>query len=123
MIALLEYRFCDMHIYEHYMIAEIHEGVNLSPKDNAFLVEIAETYYKEKPFVYLTHRVNSYSVNPAIYQKSSKIKNLVGFAVISKDYKAKSNAKVEKLFFNKPFEIFDELHEAIEWALSITKQH
>ena len=49
----------------------------------------------------------------------SKIKNLKGFAVVSKDYKAKSNAEVEKLFLNKPLEIFDDLNKAISWKDSI----
>jgi len=33
-------------------------------------------------FVYITHRVNSYSVDPTIYISVSKIENLVGFAVV-----------------------------------------
>ncbi|WP_353778595.1 hypothetical protein [Winogradskyella sp. 3972H.M.0a.05] len=116
MTDVLKFDFCIMHIYDHYMVVEINEGVHLTPEHNQILINISDTYYRNRPFVYLTHRINSYSVDPAIYKETSKISNLAGFAVISKDYKAKSNAEIEKLFLNKPFEIFDTLPEAIEWA-------
>lgn len=117
---VLKYDFCTMHIYDHYMVVEINEGVHLTPSHNEILLNISETYFKNKPFVYLTHRVNSYSVDPAIYSETSKIENLVGFAVISSDFKKKSNAEIEKLFFNKTFKIFDKLDEAINWAKELT---
>jgi len=120
MTDVLKYDFCTMHLYDTYLVVEINEGVHVTPSHNDVLVEISEKHYKNKPFVYLTNRVNSYSVDPAIYSKTSQINNLTGFAVISKDYKAKSNAEIEKLFLNKPFEIFDSLSEAVKWAKSLT---
>lgn len=120
MTDVLKYDFGTMHIYDSYMVVEINEGVHLTPDHNQVLLNIADTYYRNKPFVYLTNRVNSYSVDPAIYKETSKIENLVGFAVISSDFKKKSNAQIEKLFFNKTFMIFDQLNEAINWAKEIT---
>jgi hypothetical protein len=83
------------------------------------LVEKAQTFYKDAPFVYLTHRVNSYAVDTSIYSKTSQLENLIGFGVISKNYLAKSNAEIEKLFLSKPFRIFDSLDDAIEWAKTL----
>jgi len=80
------------------------------------LVKITETYFSDKHFVYITHRLNSYSVNPQIYFETSKIENLKGFAVVSSNYKAKVNAKVEQMFFKKPFKIFTELEDAVAWV-------
>nr|WP_321236934.1 hypothetical protein [uncultured Psychroserpens sp.] len=113
--------FCKIHIYENYMVVTVNTGVNITSEHNEILTDIADTYFKNKPFVYITHRINSYSVDPAVYKETSKINNLVGFCVVSKNYMAKSAAQVEKLFLNKPFEIFDALTEAIEWAQSVTK--
>lgn len=115
----LKFDFCTMYIYINYMVVVMNEGVTINPSHNKTLLNIVETYYSKKNFVYITHRLNSYSVNPAIYFETSKIQNLKGFAVVSKDYKAKSNAEIEKLFFNKPFEVFTMLDEAITWAKSI----
>jgi len=112
----LKYDFCEVHIYDNYMIVIINEGETILPRHNQILINIAETYFVKKNFVYITHRLNSYSVDTAIYFETSKIENLVGFAVVSKDFKAKSNVEVEKLFLNKAFEVFNTLEEAIAWS-------
>lgn len=112
----LKFDFCNMNIYDNYMVVVMNEGVTINPSHNKILLNIVDTYFNNKNFVYITHRINSYSVDPAIYFETSKIKNLVGFAVVSKDYKAKSNAEIEKLFFNKPFEVFNTLDEAVAWV-------
>lgn len=119
MTDLLKFDFCEMHIYDYYVVVIINEGVTLTPAHNETLINVVDTYYVNKRFVYITHRINSYAVDPAIYFETSKIDNLQGFAVVSKDFKAKSNAEVEKLFLNKPFEIFDTMEEAINWSKSI----
>ena len=108
--------FCDIHIYDSYMIVTINTGVNITEHHNETLTNIADTYYRNKQFVYITHRINSYSVDPAVYKETSKISNLAGFCVVSKNFMAKSTAQIEKLFLDKPFEIFDTLQDAIEWA-------
>lgn len=119
MTDLLKFDFCEMHIYDNYLIVVMNEGITVTPDQNQVLLNVAETYFKNKDFVYITNRLHSYSVNPSIYFETSKIKNLIGFAVVSKDYKAKSNAEVEKLFLKQPFEIFNTLEQAVDWATSI----
>lgn len=115
----LKFDFCDMRIYDNYMVTIMNEGVTITPDHNQILLNIVDTYYNDRKFVYITHRLHSYSVDPAIYFETSKIKNLAGFAVVSKDFKAKSNAEIEKLFLNKPFEVFNTVEEAIAWANSL----
>jgi len=112
----LTFDFCDMTIYDKYLVVVIKEGVNITPDHNSVLLEVTEMYFSDKPFVYITHRLNSYSVDPKIYFETVKIENLKGFAVVSKNYQAKINAQIEQMFFTKPFEIFTKLDEAIEWA-------
>lgn len=116
MLDLLKFDFCEMHIYDNYLIVVMNEGVTIKPVHNQTLRNVVDTYFKDKQFVYISHRLNSYSVDPSTYFETSKIIGLIGFAVVSKDYKAKSNAEIEKLFFNKPFEIFTTLADAISWA-------
>ncbi|MGC1632729.1 MAG: hypothetical protein WA749_11525 [Gelidibacter sp.] len=117
---LLKFDFCEMHIYDSYLIVIINEGLVVEPKHNRVLTNVADAYFKNRHFIYITHRINSYSVDPATYIETSKIRNLQGFAVVSKNFKAKSNVEVEKLFFiNKPFESFDDLNTAVSWAKSL----
>ena len=99
MIDLLKFDFCDMHIYDNYLIVIMKEGITITPAHNQVLLNVAETYFNSKEFIYISNRLNSYSVDPAVYFETSKIENLAGFAVVSKDYKAKSNAEIEKLFW------------------------
>jgi hypothetical protein len=118
----LTLEFCDITIYDNYLVVIMNEGVNLKPEHNSVLIDVTNDYYNNKPFVYITHRLNSYSVDPKIYFETSKIKNLKGFAVVSGDYKAKSNAEVEKMFFSKPFGIFSELDDAFKWATELVNK-
>jgi len=117
----LNFDFCTMTIYNNYVVTVMKEGVNVTPDYNDVLLEVTDTHFKNKPFVYITHRINSYSVDPKIYYKTSKIENLKGFAVVSSHYKAKVNAEIEKMFFNKPFETFSSLQEAFKWADDLVK--
>lgn len=117
----LTFDFCDMTIYDKYLVVVMKEGVHIVPEHNEVLIEVANTYYSEKPFIYITHRVNSYSVDPKIYHETAKIENLKGFAVVSSNYQAKVNAQIEQMFFTKPFEIFADLNEALDWAEKLIK--
>lgn len=116
MIASLKYHFGKLDVYEKYVLAVINEGEHVVPAYNTYLVNIAEKYFNNKNFAYITHRVNSYSVDPSIYIETSKIKNLVCFSVVSKNKINLSNAQVEELFLNKPFKAFSNLAEAIKWS-------
>ena len=119
MTDLLKFDFCEMHIYDFYVVVIINEGLTVLPKHNDILNNVVETYFHRKNFVYISYRLNSYAVDPSTYLETSKIKNLKGFAVVSKDYKAKSNVDVEKLFLDKPIDTFSDLEDAISWAKSI----
>ena len=120
MEKVLQYDEYELKIYDDYIIAIWNEGVTIKPEYNAMLIDVAEIYFKNKPFVYITHRLNSYAVDPAIYKETSKIVNLAGFCVVSSDYLAKRNAEIEMMFLNnKPFKIFDDLDDAILWVNKI----
>jgi hypothetical protein len=108
--------FCKVSYHTKYMLVVMNEGVTVTQSLHDILVEKASQFYKDAPFVYLTHRINSYAVDTSIYSKTSQLESLKGFGVISKNYKAKSNAEIEKLFLKKPFMIFEDLDTAIDWA-------
>ena len=111
------------YIHDNYLIAEIKEGTTINVDSNGILEDISKNYYASKKFVYITNRVNSYAVDPAVYIKTSEIENLIGFAVVANTRVALSNAEIERLFLKKPFEIFRELDKAKAWAESIIKEN
>ncbi|WP_179316895.1 hypothetical protein [Winogradskyella undariae] len=117
----LTFDFCDVKVYDHYIIVTIKEGINVTSNRNNTLIQITENYFSNKPLVYISNRINSYSVDPKVYLKTSEIQNLEGIAIVSNNYHAKVNAQIEKMFFKKPFEVFTDLAEAITWANKIIK--
>ena len=113
------YKFGTITLYDNYLVTVINEGEHIVPEQSQLLADIAKEHYNNKPFVYITYRKYSYSVDPSIYLEVSKIKNLKGFAVIPEALVSKGNATVERMFLDKPFEIFETLEEAISWAKSM----
>lgn len=108
--------FCILKFYDNYVISIINEGVNLTKSLSEKMIEVAEDFYENRPFVYITHRIHSYSVDPEVYKDVSNIKNLAGFVVVSESKQSIKNAIYEKIFLNKPFQIFSNLDDAILWA-------
>ena len=119
MIKILKYSFCTIEVYDDFVISYINKEHHLTPDQNKVLADIANDYFRDRPFVYITHRKHSYSVDPAIYLQTSKIENLVGFAVVAEVLLSKGNAEIERLFLDKPFEIFESLEDAKIWAKNI----
>ena len=98
----LHYIFYDAELHDHSLIVDMKTGVHITPEHNSLLKDIANTHFKDRPFVYLTHRKNSYSVDPSVYLETTKIKNMGGFGVIADVQVSGANAQIEKLFLNKP---------------------
>ncbi|MUU77278.1 hypothetical protein [Winogradskyella endarachnes] len=116
---LLTFDFCQMEIYDNHIITTINDGEHIVVEQHKVLLDVAQTYFKNSNFFYLSNRINSYSLDPKVYYQVSKIENLVGLAIISDNNKAIGNAQIEKLFYNKPYKIFSNMKEAIEWGNDI----
>ncbi|WP_299315720.1 hypothetical protein [uncultured Aquimarina sp.] len=109
-------------IYEDYIKVIINEGITVTPDDNSILLEMVENHFQNKAFIYITHRINSYSIDPTIYFETAKIPNLVGLAVVSDDPNQKNQIRVEKTFFNKEFRQFNSMESALLWKEELLKQ-
>ncbi len=118
----INYPFADIYIFEGYVISEIKEGVVFSWEDHAKrIVSDVHEYTKNdgSDIVYLSHRINSYSLKPMdwlYFYKNSF--NLKGYGVIGYSSFSFFNTVVENLFFNKKIRRFNELETAIQWAKS-----
>ena len=115
--------FCKIYMHDYYIIVMINEAEIVTATHNETLIKIIETDFKNKKFIYISHRINSYSIDPFAYQEASKIKNLVGFSVVTKDHQSINNTEVEKLFTTKPFEVFNSIDKATQWAESLIKSN
>lgn len=114
--------FAKVVIYENYLVTEVFEDVLLRHEHHDVLDTIAETYFSKTPFVYISHRVHSYSVDPMIYFRTSKMPNLAGFAFVSQKESSLTSAQLEQMFIKKPNGIFNNLEDAIAWSRKIANQ-
>ncbi len=117
MIKVLD--FCILKFYDNYVISILNEGVNLTVEMSNNMSQIALDYYKGKRFVYISHRLHNYTVDSDVYTEISKMKTLDGFVVVSDEKPSIKNALLEKIFLNKPFQIFNNIDDAILWADNI----
>ncbi|WP_191859698.1 hypothetical protein [Hanstruepera ponticola] len=117
----LKYPFGNVTIHDNYVIAVMNEGITVTPELNDVLEDISEQFFTNKNFVYITHRINSYAVDPNIYFRTSKIQNLVGFAVVTGKKIVIDNTELESVFLTKPFKAFSKLDDAIIWANALCK--
>ena len=110
----------ELFIFDEFIVNQIREGVNITPKDNETLRFILDEHFKNKSVVYISNRHFSYSVDPLTYLETSKIHNLIAIAIVASKPIPKINARFEKKFYEKPFEIFETLSLAVQWAHLIT---
>lgn len=111
--------FCTLEFIDKIAIAVINEGVHVDYESSKIIAQTCSSYFKQSPFIYLSHRTNSYSVDVTKYSTFvNQMENLKGFGVISTSLSAR-NAEIESLFLDLPFAIFDNLEEGLKWAKNI----
>ena len=116
MIKTLHFEFGEIRVFKNFVVVVMKEGITVIPKYNDDLVAISNEYFKGRPFGYITYRKNSYAVDPMVYLKTSKIENLVAFAVVSGVGLKESNIEIEKRFLKKPIKHFSNLDDAKDWV-------
>jgi len=120
---VLETNLITIYYYNDIVIAEAQEGVTLS-YETAFSILVKGLQYTfTKPFVYVSNRINSYSVNPNDYIYLEKIPTLKGIAIIASSELSKKNAELELKFFNKPMVIFNTVPEGFQWGKELLHSH
>lgn len=123
MRRLLIYEFGSLKLYDNYVLVQIYEGITVPIEASQILFDIAKNHYKGRPFVYISDRKHSYSVNPAAFTEASKIENLIAFAIVTNIPFALKNTRVESRFTKKIYMSFNIISEAKLWANNIVKEH
>ncbi|RMB59537.1 hypothetical protein EAX61_08105 [Dokdonia sinensis] len=111
--------FGTVQIIDNIVIAEINEGVIFDEEQNKQMLEFCSNVLGERSYGYISHRKNSYTVNPTVYLQSSKISNMEAIAIVSSNPSNKLSVSVEKMFFKNPFESFDTIDQAKNWMHNI----
>ncbi len=114
----IELRFGSVYIHDNILIAKLNEGILFDVESNQKLLDLGSEIFQGKNYGYISHRVNSYAVDPMVYLESANTTNLKAIAVVSENEMTRRNAEVvEKKFYkdNNCFEVFQTLEEAFAW--------
>lgn len=124
---LQEYHLLDfgtIYFFENIIVSEINEGVIFSYKIADIIIGLANEHYRNKNVIYISNRINSYSVKPTDWIKiNNKYRNLVGIGIVNYTNFSKSIFSIEKLFSKREFKGFDNLNDALQWAEELTKKN
>lgn len=124
-VVLKEFISVDLgtiYFYENIVVSEMNEGVSVTFTTGASLLVKCLKIVGLKPFVVISNRINSYSLNPNDYIHLSKIPNLKGICIVADREEARENAKLEAIFFKKPFAIFETMESAYSWSQNLMQK-
>jgi len=111
--------------YTNIMVSEFYEGVHVT-KENAteIILNTKQIYGDYKPFVYISNRRHSYSMDTMGYKEvTDMFPNFKGLAIVSQNKYRRMMASLEKLFIKKPIGVFDNMNSAFFWAEKLLEKN
>lgn len=119
-IKELNYPFANVFLFNGYVVSEIKQGVVFSWDEHAELIsqDIASYFGTDgEDLIYISNRINSYSVLAADWFKFFKHNyKLKGYAIVGYGKFTFINAMIENLFFDKKIKRFSDINAALDWA-------
>jgi len=116
----VEMPFGNFYFFNEFLLSELNQGVHFSWDKVKKISDLATEFYgKDNRVVYISNRVNSYSIEPQSWLKFDKEYNFFkASAIIAYDMKGGLSVVLEKLFSQKRIQKFTDLDSAIDWALN-----
>ncbi len=103
--------------YTNYLVIEIAEGVNFDFEKAQELSVLTKLHFEGRPFGYISHRIHSYSLQPADYMRIKEVfPNIEVFAVVTYNKLQEASVKIESMFFTKGIMSFTKLEIAKAWV-------
>ena len=117
-IANHELDFGRYRFYKNLVIGEVFEGAKMDFDRILPLLAIAALYYSEEtPFVYLSDRKFSYSIDPTMHREIHKLfPFILGYGVVVYNDINHQVARLEQRFLHCPSGVFHSMDEALAWA-------
>ena len=113
-----------VYLFQDYIVAEYKSGVDITFDNHYEVSMIIETHFKDKPFGFITNRINSYSIDLKDAEYFNKaFPQCKAYAIVSYDKRLHAIIKIEDQFFYFNRRRFDDLLEAVNWVentLSVT---
>jgi len=122
-IAVHELEIGKLTLYPNIIVGEVADGVHLTFENATVAAQIMAQEYKDTtPFVYISNRVNSFSMDPVAYKDLfSVVPNIQGMAIVAKSKKRRMLSNLERIFIKKPMRVFSSMDEALDWSNKLLK--
>ena len=105
-----------VYFYDNIVVFEAKEGIIMSYKTGFSILLKGLNYLGPKRWVLISNRVHSYSIKPMDYKYLNKVPTLRAVGVVNYSEVGHSNAQLEAKLCKKPFQMFDDLTEAVIWS-------
>ncbi|MCB0399270.1 MAG: hypothetical protein KDD26_06515 [Winogradskyella sp.] len=100
-----------------YMIAVFNEGVDLNFNNFSEVTTIIKSQFGDRPFGFISNRVNSYSINLSDANRFNEIfPNVKAYAVVAHNPITEKVFEIEQRFFKFNRKSFRDLDDAIDWV-------
>jgi len=103
-------------VFDNYMVSIFEEGATLTLERAYQIIGISEIHFRDRNFGFISHRVNSYAIDPTVYTYLRQLDNLKAYAVVSTKEVDMRNFHIEKLFYKKPMKFFVDYQNGLEWV-------
>lgn len=120
LIKEFNYSFGDVFLFEGFFISEYNEGISFNWEDHASVIaeDIAEFMggANGDNLIYISNRINSYSVVPGDWLKFYKRSyNLKSYCIVSESKGTIIGSMIENFFFKDKIKRFNSIYAAINW--------
>lgn len=118
----IRYDFGEFIVYKDFVMGVIEEGVVFDKKHHELVLKMCREQFKDRSFGYISNRIFSYTLDPMVYWKMSKLKNLIAIAIVSDDkVSACRSYKIERFLFRGNLRYFDNLNAAQKWIFALLR--
>lgn len=124
MVHYYNLELSEMFFHENFLINQIREGKHIEIRQADLLRKLVDKHFGTRKIVYISNRINSYSINPLSYNLLESIDNIVAVCIVASNNNARKSAEFEQGFYKKrSFKIVDKLTEAIAWTQEELKNY
>jgi hypothetical protein len=103
-------------VYDNYMVSLFDEGATLTLERAYQIIGISEIHFRDRNFGFISHRTNSYAIDPTVYTYLRELENLKAFAIVSNKEVDMHNFHIEKMFYRKSMKFFVDYQNALRWV-------
>jgi len=107
----------ELRLNDQYMVAVFDEGIDINFDNFSEITDIIKSNFGNKPFGFISNRVNSYSINLSDANKFNKLfQNLKAYAVVAHNPITEKVFEIEEHFFKFNRKSFRNIDDAIDWV-------